>query len=236
MPIREELSAAVGALRGAAAADRLCEACVELLDVDAAAVSLIVHGANAATLGASSAAARVYDELQFTLGHGPCLDCVAQQAPVLVPDLADSGETRWPAYTSAMLALRIGSVFTLPVALAGDYIAALDLYRDRASTLAGGKLTDALTAAELATKPLMDLLGENPQAAIHDAEGEAWTELSTLTRVEIDQATGILIAQLGINMADASLRLRAHAYAANRSTSDVAHDILHHDLRLDIDP
>ena len=236
MPIHEQLSAAVGPLRGAAAADRLCEACLELLDIDAAAISLIFDGANAGTLGASSAAARIYDELQFTLGQGPGLDCVAGQAPVLVPDLADLGETRWPAYTLAMLALRIGSVFALPVVLAGEHIAALGLYRDRASTLTAGKLADALTAAELATRPLMNLLGKNPQAAIDNAEGEAWTELNTLMRVEINQATGMLIAQLGIEMTDASLRLRAHAYAVDRSPTDVAHDILHHDLRLDTDP
>ena len=71
--ILDQLVAAVGDNRGAGAADRLCEACVGLLEVDAAALSLILDGANTGTLGASGAPARLYDELQFTFGEGPCL-------------------------------------------------------------------------------------------------------------------------------------------------------------------
>ena len=93
----------MGASRGTEAADRLCAACVELFDVDAAAISLIFDGANTGTLGASSGPARLYDELQFTLGEGPCLESVAQRAPVLVTDLADQTDSRWPAYAPAML-------------------------------------------------------------------------------------------------------------------------------------
>src|SRR6202011_1693620 len=100
--IHEQLLAAVDGRRGGEAADRLCEACVVLLDVDAAAISLIFDGTSSGTLGSSGAPARVYDELQFTLGEGPCLDSVAGRVPVLVVDLAD--EPRWPAYGPALLA------------------------------------------------------------------------------------------------------------------------------------
>lgn len=68
--IVEQLTAEVGARRGSAAADRLCELCVELFGVDAAAVSLILDGANTGTLGASSGRARMRDELQFHVGRG----------------------------------------------------------------------------------------------------------------------------------------------------------------------
>src|SRR6476646_8210649 len=80
------------------------EACVVLFGVDAAAISLVFDGTNVGTLGASGVSARVYDELQFTLGEGPCLDSVAHRAPVVVVDLADPDVVRWPAYGPAMLA------------------------------------------------------------------------------------------------------------------------------------
>jgi len=57
---REQLLAAVEGRRGIDAADRLCEACVTLLDVDAAAISLVFDGANTGTLGSSGEFARVY--------------------------------------------------------------------------------------------------------------------------------------------------------------------------------
>jgi hypothetical protein len=54
---------------------------VLLFDIDAAAISLVVDGANSGTLGTSGAQARTYDELQFTLGEGPCLESVARAHP-----------------------------------------------------------------------------------------------------------------------------------------------------------
>lgn len=235
VPIHEQLAMALGGRRGAEAANRLCEACVDLFHVDAAAISLIFDGTNSGTLGVSSPPARLYDELQFTLGEGPCLDSVAARSPVLVSDLADVADARWPAYAPAMLAHEIGSVFAVPVMLAGEYVGALDLYRTRSSSLDADELAGALVAAELVQIPLLDLLGEQLQSATSDPDSDAWTELHRLTRVEISQATGMLMAQLDVEAAEALVRLRAHAYATNRSATDVARDILDNGLRLEID-
>jgi GAF domain/ANTAR domain len=235
MSIHEQLSTALGGLRGTEAANRLCEACVDLFHVDAAAISLIFNGTNTGTLGASSQPARLYDELQFTLGEGPCLDSVAGRAPVLVSDLADVADVRWPAYAPAMLAHQISSVFAMPVVLAGEYVGALDLYRTRSSSLDADELAGALVAAELAQMSLLDLLAEDLHTALGDPESDTWTELHRLTRVEVSQATGMLIEQLDVDAAEALVRLRAHAYATNRSATDVARDILDNGLRLEID-
>ena len=69
MAIHELLLDAVDGRRGVDAADRLCEACVILFDIDAAAISLVFDGANSGTLGSSGEPARMYDELQFLLGQ-----------------------------------------------------------------------------------------------------------------------------------------------------------------------
>lgn len=227
--------AALGSGRGSEAADRLCEACVEELDVDAAAISLIFHGVSTATLGASGPRARTYDELQFTLGEGPCLDSVATREPVLIPDLRRMTTWHWPAYVSAMLSHRVLSVFAIPIIAAGQYIGALDLFRHRPGPLAPEELSAGLVAAEVAAMPLMDILGQDMEAAGGDPESDAWTELNALMRVEVSQATGVLLGQLDVDPAEALVRLRAHAYAANRSVTEVARDILDGRLRLDAD-
>ena len=51
----------------------------------------------------------------------------------------------------------------------------------------------------------------------------------------MSQATGMLVAQLGIEPADALVRLRAHAYATGASATDVARGILDRRLRLEED-
>ncbi len=227
---------AVGAHRGVAAANRLCEACVELLSVDAAAISLVFDGTNTGTLGASGDRGRIYDELQFTLGEGPCLESVSTRAPVLVIDLiADVGTGRWPAYGPALLAYDIRGVYAMPVLVGGEYLGALDLFRTRASVLDGDDLAGALVAAELAEMPLLDLLAEDLQAAVADPDSFAWAELNTITRAEVSQATGMLVAQLEITAVEALVRLRAHAYRSGRSATEVARDILERRLRLERD-
>jgi hypothetical protein len=233
--IHEQLLAAVGGERRLEAANRLCRACVTLLNVDAAAISLVFDGANTGTLGSSGPRARVYDELQFTLGEGPCLESVAVRAPVLVVDLADPSEARWPAYGPAMLAHHIRGVHAMPVLVAGEYVGALDLFRTKPGPLRTEQMAGAVAAAELASIPVLDLMDTDLQAALSDPTSNAWAELNVLTRAEVSQATGMVMAQLGIDAAEALVRLRAHAYATDRSAIDVARDILDRRLTLEDD-
>jgi GAF domain/ANTAR domain len=229
----EQLLAAVDGRRGVDAADRLCEACVMLFDVDAAAISLVFDGVNSGTLGSSGAPAREYDELQFILGEGPCLESVSRRKPVMVVDLANPDEQRWPAYGPAMLDLQVRGVYAMPVVVAGEYVGALDLFRAQPGVLAGEEISGAIIAAELAGIPLLDLLEFDMQAAVGDPDSNAWAELNALSRAEVSQATGMLVAQLEIEPAAALVRLRAYAYSTGRSATDVARDILDRQLRLE---
>jgi ANTAR domain/GAF domain len=233
--IHEQLLAAVDGRRGVDAADSLCKACVVLFDIDAAAISLVFDGANSGTLGSSSALARIYDELQFTLGEGPCLDSVARRTPILVVDLADPKEARWPAFGPALLAYEIRGVFAMPVVVAGEYVGALDLFRKRPGRFEGEQFAATIVAAELAGIPLLDLLDGDQQAAVSDPNSNAWAELNALSRAEVSQATGMLVAQLGVEPAEALVRLRAYAYSTGGSATDVARDILDRRLKLAAD-
>jgi ANTAR domain/GAF domain len=206
-----------------------------LFGIDAAAISLVFAGVASGTLGSSGAAARAYDELQFTFGEGPCLDSVALRAPVLIADLANANDVRWPVYGPAMLDYKIRGIFAIPVVLAGEYVGALDLFRAQPGELPGDHLAGAVVAAELAGIPLLDLMDSDLQAAVNDPDSSAWAELNALSRTEVSQATGMLVAQLGVEPAEALVRLRAHAYATDRSATDVARDILDRRLQLDSD-
>jgi ANTAR domain/GAF domain len=233
--IEEQLLAAVGEQRGVAAADRLCEACLMLCGADAAAISLVFDGANTGTVGASGELARVYDEVQFTFGQGPCLDSVSLCAPVLVVDLANPDDGRWPAYGPAMLAHQIRGVYSMPVVVAGEYVGVLDLFRANPGLWATEQLAAASVAAKLAEIPILDLMDADLQAAVADPDSKAWPELNTLSRVQVSQAIGMLMAQLEIEPAEALVRLRAYAFATGRSATNVARDILNRRLRLEAD-
>lgn len=234
--VRAALSAAVtGSRPGLSAADRLCQACVELLTVDGAAISLIHQGTSRGTFGSSGPLSRRLDELQFTFGEGPCLDSVRTARPVLVADLGDPAEERWPAFAGALLEAGVRAVYALPVAVASASVGVLDLFRNTAGPLAGDDLAGGLLAAELAALPLLDLM-----AGDHDWTGlgqgtNAWSELASLERVEVYQATGMIMGQLKVSSAEALVRLRAHAFARGLTAGEVAWSIVERQLVLDAD-
>ncbi|MGB3168819.1 MAG: ANTAR domain-containing protein, partial [Rhodococcus sp. (in: high G+C Gram-positive bacteria)] len=62
--------------------------------------------------------------------------------------------------------------------------------------------------------------------------GDGWEQLASLERVEVYQATGMIIGQLDIGPVEALARLRAHAYLAGQTASEVAWDIVERRLVL----
>lgn len=234
--LRAALGAAVtGAPTPLAAADRLCAACVDLLDVDGASISFIDGGAMQGTFGSSGQLSRTLDELQFTYGQGPCMDAVAQRRPIVAPDLTGPGEDRWPALTQAFLGHGIKAVFAMPVAVAGTPIGALDLFRHSSGPLRDSAMTGGVWAAGLAALPLLDLMSSDTDWE-KAAKGQgSWDQLASLERVEVYQATGMIVAALDITPADALVRLRAHAITASLTASQVAYQILDRRLVLDDD-
>lgn len=234
--LREVLGDAVtGAPTPLAAADRVCHACVELLDVDGASISFIGDGTMQGTFGSSGELSRTLDELQFTYGEGPCLDAVEGRRPVLAPDLDGPGEVRWPALTQAVLSHGIQAVFALPVTIASAPIGALDLYRRTSGPLEEDAMTGGIWAAGLAALPLLDLMASDTDWQRAAEGGGSWDQLESLERVEVYQATGMIIAALDVSPADALVRLRAYAVSHSLTASEVAYQILERRLRLDRD-
>jgi len=115
----------------------------------------------------------------------------------------------------------------------------------RSGPLSAFQLGDALIFADTATLLLLDAQDQTAGGAAGSAGGPAGSagagpggQPADLTRhrAEIDQATGMLTEQLGVGIAEAFIRLRAHAYAHDRRLSDLARDIVARRLRLLPDP
>src|SRR5215203_2878114 len=82
---------------------RICEACVAALPLDRAALALMTAADQQEPLWASDDVARELDELQFSLGEGPCVEAFVDRRPVLVADLAEHANSRWPVFAAAAL-------------------------------------------------------------------------------------------------------------------------------------
>jgi len=79
-----------------------------------------------ASVAATSDAVLEADALQYHLNQGPCLDAYLQVAPVRIDDL--SLEHRWPAWTTAVRPLNIGSMMSIPLVNSGHVLGAIKIY------------------------------------------------------------------------------------------------------------
>ena len=203
----------------------ICRACVQGLDVDGAAISLLTASALRETVAASDATADLLEDLQFGLGEGACIDAAMSRRPVLVPDMNDPAQTaRWPVYAAAVAEQTgVRAIFALPLQWGAIDVGVLDLYRRTPGALSAAHMQDALSAADAATLLLLGL-------RIDTGDEQAW-DRSWGGRAEIHQATGMVVAQLGISAADAFAWLRAHAFAEQRLLGDVARDVVARRLR-----
>jgi len=170
------------------------------------------------------------EELQYTLGEGPCVDAYRQQQPVLESDLAGPGPSRWLAFTPPAVQAGVRAVFGFPLEVGPARVGALNLYRDRPGPLTPDQHADALVLADVAARAILVLQAEAPSGELA-AELDGARDL----RLVVHQATGMVSAQLDITVTDALLRLRAYAFAHDRPLTDVAKDVVGRRLRFDGD-
>jgi hypothetical protein len=211
--------------------ERLCSALTRSLPATGVGVSLLTgDNQGGGTVAASSAASRQLEELQFSLGEGPCIDAYASRRPVLEPNLSTHGIRRWPGYAPAACEHGVQAVFAFPLQVGAARAGALDVYRDEPGSLTATGLTQAFTFAEVA----MGLLVDGHDGA-RDGTTIAELDDALAYRLEVYQAQGMVMVDLGVTIDEAMARLRGHAYAESRAISDVARDIVAGKLRLNRD-
>ena len=199
----------------------LAELCVHALPVSGAGLSLMTEAGPAGTVTATDGPALELEELQFTLGEGPCVDASRTGRPVLQPDLARTAPGRWPAFASGAIAAGLCAVFAFPLRVGAIRVGVLDLYRDVVGVLSPAELTEALSFADAATALMLQL---QAQAAGTDLPLDSLAVLDD--RAEVHQATGVISVHAGVGLGEALVLLRARAYAEQRPIGDLARNVL----------
>jgi hypothetical protein len=205
---------------------RLCAACLTALPVEGVGVTLMTNEPGARSLlGASDAVGERIEELQYSLGEGPCVSAFTDGEPVLVPDLqAAEIHARWPIFTREVAATGARAVFAFPLQVGTIGIGVLDIYRRRSGPLEA--VGEALAVADAVTTAL---LGYQSHAGSQEAD---LFDVSWRNHAVVHQATGALSAQAEISTADALARLRAYAFRTSRPLHAVADDVMNRKLYL----
>lgn len=178
---------------------------------------------------ASDTATERIEELQFTYGEGPCVDAFASSRPVLVPDLEAGAMGRWPVYAPAIHDAGIRAVFAFPLQIGAVRLGALDVFRFHTGPLSRTELGRSMAFADRVVTILLD-------GQAHAIGGSDGLDDVLDNRIQLFQAQGMVMVQLGVNLAEAFSRIRAHAYAEDRRFDVVAADIVACRLHFDREP
>jgi GAF domain len=201
---------------------RICRACVDGLDVDGAAISLLTTTTASQTLAVTDETAELLEDLQFTLNEGACVEAAGTGSPVLVDDLRASTEiARWPVFAAAVLERSpVRALFALPLQWGAVNLGVLDLYRRTPGPLRDEQLRDALSGADAAALMMLGLYTDP------DPGATGLLDRAVVDRAEVHQATGMVSVQIDVTVTEALARMRAHAFVHNRLLIDVARDVV----------
>ena len=195
----------------------LTAACARALPVSGVGMALMTDEGPAGIIAATDGAAMELEDLQFTLGEGPCVDASQTGRPVLQPDFARTAPQRWPVFAVGALEAGVRALFAFPLRVGAIRLGVLDLYRNRVGPLSADDLIEALSFADAATLVLLDAQAGYPVLVPVPVLDD---------RAEVHQATGVVSVQAGVGLAEALVLLRARAFADQRPIGDLARDVL----------
>jgi GAF domain-containing protein len=210
----------------AGAEDTLCASSAEIARVDGAGVVLIMRGNALGTVCSSNATVEAVEEVQYSLGEGPCLEAFRTKAPVLVPDLAADDVVRFPGFREGALEAGVRAAFGFPILVGSVCIGALNLYQHRAGTLSTDQFADALVVAHVAGRTVLEW-----QSVAGNGSLARQLEHLPSNRAVVHQAAGIVSVQAATTVDDALALLRAYAFSHNRPINEVAAEVVSGALR-----
>lgn len=208
----------------------LCQPFLDALPVTGVAVSVFGGSMEETTVAASDALSAKLDDLQFELGEGPRWEALRIRKPVLIPRVRRFDHGSWPVFAKTLLETEVEALFVFPLAVGAIDTGVVELYSTEPGGLSRSEHTTALALAESAGWSLLRriLTLGTPDGIGPDRDG------SPLSRREIHQATGMVLAQTGSTATEALMLLRAYAFSHGRSLRATAGDVV--GRRLDLTP
>jgi len=205
---------------------RLCTACVDVLSVTGAGIT-IMGGDQAGPICVSDPNVAALEDLQYTIGQGPCRDAFHTGVWVHAPRLDMDTSIRWPSFVAMARESGIRAVFAYPLIAANSKIGVLALYQSVEGDLTPAQHDDSIALAEILTETVLSLQDDAPPGTLAPGLDDA-----VQYRAEIYQASGMIAIQLAIPAAEALMRIRAYAFANDQTVAETAAQIVARRLRL----
>jgi GAF domain-containing protein len=193
-------------------------ACRNIGGADLAGVTLLRDGKPTTAVFTDPASPEM-DSAQYDTGVGPCLDAWRHQQVFRIDSTADDGQ--WPAFSQAAADHGIQSTISLPLAVRGNGIGALNLYSKQAAAFSDEDEQVGSLFADQASVALTN-------AQLYDSAYRLTQQLqeALTSRAVIGQAKGILMGQRGMGVDEAFAVLRTTSQRENRKLRDIAQELV----------
>ena len=158
------------------------------------------------------------DEMQYRLGHGPCLDAGRAGEVFVIDDM--TAEERWPDYAAHAAGRGVGSSLSVPLPFQGLSIGALNNYATHPRAF--GEV-DVAVGQEVAA--FVAIAVGNAEATARATSDVANMRQAMVSRATIEQAKGILMERYKIT-SDQAFTLLTHAsQRSNVKLRDIAEEL-----------
>jgi GAF domain-containing protein len=196
-------------------------ACQTVEGCEGASVSLVSgdSGDGITTAAPTDEWAQALDDAQYSVDEGPCLHAVRTGAIVQVDDFTT--DTRWPLFAPLALQKQLVSSLSMPLAVASERIGGLNLY---SRTPRGYSEASVVAAQRLAVQAAVVLA--NAQAYERSLRLVDQLQAAMLSRAEIEQAKGIIMAESHVDADRAFDVLRRASQRKNVKLRVIAHQIV----------
>ncbi|MFI5933788.1 ANTAR domain-containing protein [Actinoplanes sp. NPDC051494] len=193
--------------------------CTDLLDADGAGVMLADKDGRMRLLASSDETARLLELFEIDGDQGPCLTAFRTGETIEHCHLA-TADTRWSLFAERAYRDGYRSAHAIPMRLRGQVIGVLNLFSRNPDPLTGPHQKLGRALADVVTIALVQHRIINDHRTLAEQLQTAFA-----TRLDIEQAKGLLAERHRIDAAEAFQRMRRHARRTNRKLSELAADI-----------
>jgi hypothetical protein len=207
---------------------RLCRVTKEVVGVSGVGVMLMTGDVPQGSLCSTNPVSTLLEELQLTLGEGPCVDAFHHNRIITEPDLADPAEARWLAFTPRAVDAGARAVFGFPLRAGASRVGALNLYLDVPGHLTSDQNEDATAMADVITDWVLNAEFGSTGGSLAD-DLDSGPDMQSV----VHNAAGMVSVQLGVSVTEAMVRLRARAFTESRLVRELAEDVVARRVRFD---
>ena len=164
------------------------------------------------------------DDIQYSLGQGPCISAAADQQTVMSGSLG--GDQRWPQFGSRAARMGVHSVVSLPLVTNARVLGAMNVYAHEKNAFTA----DAGRLGELFAVPAA-IAVQNAQVLAQTKRLASQLQAALSTRGVIERAIGIMMSRSGGTEAEALDRLRSLSQHKHEKLPVIAQSIVQEAVR-----